>query len=643
MIVLTISQLKKSFGVEEVLTDVSFTLSEGDRLGLVGVNGSGKSTLLRIIAGQLAPDGGQVSLQKGMRLGYLEQSYVPEPGSTVYEEMDRVFAPVYAMEARMRELEQRMGEARESELQTLGNEYARLQARFEAADGYACKSRVQGVLHGLGFLGERQQQQADKLSGGELTRLHLGRLLLQQPDLLLLDEPTNHLDLDALAWLEEYLAGYGGAVIVVSHDRYFLDRVCTGMVELLAGEAEQYHGNYTRYLAQREERFLARSRVWQAQQKEIARQQAIIARFRSFNREKSIRAAESREKALDRMELVDKPTEAQQVRFSFRAYSRMGDEALRVKGLRKAFGERVLFEDVELLLKSGERAALIGPNGVGKTTLLDCLVGRQKQDSGHYLWGAGADVGYYEQKQQSLQGEETVLRAVWDQFPRLMQHEVRGALGLFLFTGDDVFKPVSALSGGERARVALTKLMLKHNNFLLLDEPTNHLDSDSREALEQALEGFDGTILAVSHDRYFINRFATRVLVLTQDGIESFDGNYDDYLREMARRKDPDAMAAAGLTRTEQQKQRRRSRQERQALQSLQQAVKTAEEQVQQAEDTLAELQRRLMDPAVYADPENAAQAARDIRQQEEKLEAAYLHWQQAEDDLREAQEEDQS
>ena len=633
MIVLTASGIRKSFGVEHVLKDVSFALSQGERLGLVGVNGSGKTTLLKIIAGILPMDGGSLALQKGMELGYLAQSYEPAPGSTVLQEMEKVFAPLYALETRMRELEQLMGEEGQ-DLERLGNEYAKVLARFEAADGYSCHSRVQGVLQGLGFTKAQQEQQAAKLSGGELTRLTLGRLLLQKPDLLLLDEPTNHLDLQALQWLEEYLNEYRGAVILVSHDRYFLDRVCTGMVELLFGVAEQYRGNYTRYMEQREERFLSRTRAWEQQQKEIARQQAIIARYRSFNREKSIRAAESREKALDRMELLDKPTEEKQAHFRFRAYGRIGDEALKIEGLTKGFGERVLFEDIHLLLHAGERAVLIGPNGVGKTTMLECLVGRQKADRGRYLWGANADMGYYEQKHQSLPQDATVLRAVWDDFPRLLQHEVRGALGLFLFSGDDVFKPVSALSGGEKARVALTRLMLRHNNFLLLDEPTNHLDSDSREALEEALLGYEGTILAVSHDRYFINRIADRILVMDQQGIRSFEGNYDDYLRQLEREQDPECYADEGRTRTEVVKERRREKQAMEEEAALRAAVQAAEEQAARAEDQLKALQDELMDPDVYSDPDRAAQAGRAIRAQEETVTAAFLRWEQAEEAL---------
>jgi ATP-binding cassette subfamily F protein 3 len=634
VIVLSVSQLRKAFGVDQVLEDVSFTLSQGERLGLVGVNGSGKSTLLRILSGELTADDGKVSIQKGMEVGYLQQSYIPDAGRTVRQEMEQVFAPLYALEQRLRTIEREMAHADEQSLIKLGEEYSKLQHRFEAADGYACRSRVQGVLHGLGFSAAQQEQQAALLSGGELTRLSLGRLLLQKPDLLLLDEPTNHLDLDALQWLEDYLYEYAGGVIVVSHDRYFLDRVCTGMVELLFGKVEQYSGNYTRYMEQRAERFLSRTRTWQQQQKEIERQQAIIARYRSFNREKSIRAAESREKALERMELVDRPMEEKQIRFQFRARSRMGDEALLLQGVGKRFGKRQLFNQVDLLLHAGDRAALIGANGIGKTTLLECLLGRQKQDAGSIRWGANADVGYYDQKLQGLHDEKTVLREVWDDFPRLLQHEVRGALGLFLFTGEDVFKPVGALSGGERARVCLTKLMLRHNNFLLMDEPTNHLDSDSREVLEDALEDFNGTILAVSHDRYFINRFANRILVLQQDGLRCYDGNYDDYLRQTEQEGTVEGDALGGRTRTEVQRERKQARLDQQHLEALQEAVRSAEENVIREEDVLQALEAQMHNPEVYAVPAAASELAQRIRRQKEVLEAAYTAWEQAENEL---------
>lgn len=634
MIVLTVTGLSKSFGTEKVLEDVNLTLAQGERMGLVGVNGSGKTTLLRILSGRLDDDEGSIALQKGMIVGYLEQRYEPAPGSTVLDEMMSVFAPLLRVEERLREIEREMALAGPEELIRLGHEYSKLQERFEREEGYAVRSRVQGVLRGLGFSGERQLQEARLLSGGELTRLSLGRLLLQKPDLLLLDEPTNHLDLEALEWLEGYLKEYAGAVLVVSHDRYFLDSVCTSMTEILFGVSEQYKGNYTRYMEQREERFLTRMRAWEQQQKEIARQQAIIARYRSFNREKSIRAAESREKALERMELVDRPVEERQIRFSFTSGARVGEEALLLDGLSKSFGERRLFQDVSALIRSGERVALIGPNGVGKSTLLEILMGHQQADSGRWRFGSNADVGYYDQKQQSLHDEKTVLREVWDDFPRLLQHEVRGALGQFLFTGEEVFKPVGALSGGEKARVALTKLMLRRKSILILDEPTNHLDSDSREALEAALEGFEGTILAVSHDRYFINRFATRVLVMTESGLESFEGNYDAYLAELARLSSGESEAEAGLTRTEIIKRRRQLREKQEQGEALRRAVSEAEEEVSREEEELKRLEAAAALPEVYANPEAARENAQAVRLVRQRLEEGYARWEHAEEAL---------
>lgn len=631
MIVLTVTNLSKSFGVEKVLEDINLSLAQGERMGLVGVNGSGKTTLLRILSGQLSADEGSVSIQRGMVTGYLQQGYEPVSGRTMLDEMMAVYAPLLRTEDRLREIEIEMASADEEGLIRLGDEYSKLHERFEREEGYAIRSRVQGVLQGLGFTKEQQTQEARLLSGGELTRLTLGRLLLQKPDLLLLDEPTNHLDLEALQWLEGYLKEYTGAVLVVSHDRYFLDSVCTGMLEILFGVSEQYKGNYTRYIEQRQERFLTRIRAYEQQQKEIERQEAIIARYRSFNREKSIRAAESREKALEKMEILDRPMEEKHVRFRLMAGLRMGDEALKLEGLSKSFGERCLFQDVETLIRSGERVALIGANGVGKTTLLEILMGHLAADSGSFRFGANADIGYYDQKQQSLHNEKNVLREVWDDFPMLQQHEVRGALGLFLFSGDDVFKPVINLSGGEKARVALTKLVLQRKNFLILDEPTNHLDSDSREALEDALEDFEGTILAVSHDRYFINRFATRVLVLTQEGLESYEGNYNAYLAELDRLSDDVLALEGGQTKTEVIKQRRRARQEQEELDALKYAVAQAEQAVIRAEEALKALEERAALPEVYATPESARENAQAIRRAEQQTEESYKAWEEAE------------
>ncbi|MDD4081437.1 MAG: ABC-F family ATP-binding cassette domain-containing protein [Eubacteriales bacterium] len=629
--ILKLEEVAKAFGADEVLSGVSFAVNSKDRLGLVGVNGSGKTTLLKIILGQLQPDEGEVITARGLSIGHLAQSYHPKPGHTVLKEVSAVYEDVFAMEARLRGLEREMaGNMEEEALNAMYKEYARLTERFEEAEGYMARSRIEGVLVGLGLGRECFEQRADTLSGGELTRLGLARLLLQKPDLLLLDEPTNHLDLEALEWLEGYLLQYPGAMIIVSHDRYFLDAVCTDMAEIHFGAAEVYPGNYSRYLVQREERMAARTKAYNLQQKEIARQRAIITRYKQFNREKSIRAAESREKALDRMALLDRPDEERAIAFRFKAARRLGEQAMTAEGLSKRFDGKTVFEDLNIELRSGDRAVLIGPNGVGKTTLLKCLLGIIAPDSGVTRFGAQADIGYYDQRQQNLNPENDILTEVWDDFPRLSQSQVRGALALFQFTGEDVFVPIRLLSGGEKARVALTKLMLRRDNFLVLDEPTNHLDATSRGVLENALETYDGTILAVSHDRFFINRLANRILYMSPDGIEYFEGNYEDYLASRAQ-VDEGQLDENQLTRTAAAKERRLARKEAAKQAELTEAVEASMDEVKQADKALRSAQEIQMDPEVYKNPDRAANQARICRDLQENVEAAYRQWERAE------------
>lgn len=635
MILLSAQNIQKSFGTNVVLKDASLVLQDGQRLGLVGVNGCGKSTLMKIIAGLEPYDGGTLTMQKGLRLGYLAQQGMVTPGKTVLEELEAVFEPVVAMEARLRQLEQDMAHTAEDpvRLRQLGNQYDQLTRQFEESNGYGWRSTVQGVLAGLGFRREQQDQLAELLSGGERTRLCLGRLLLQRPDVLLLDEPTNHLDLKSIAWLEDYLLGYKGAVLLVSHDRYFMDHVCDHMAELLLGSIESYDGNYTAYIQQRVQRFEIRMKAYEMQQKEIARQEAIIARYRSFNREKSIRAAESREKKLEKMERLEKPVEENAIRFHFDIRRRTGEDVLMAEELKKGFNGRTLFEHVKLHLRVGDRIALIGDNGVGKSTLFKCLIGEEQFDEGTVRLGTGVDIGYYDQHQAHLHESKSVLDEVWDEFPRLEQSQVRGALGLFLFTGDDVFAPIATLSGGEKGRVALTKLMLRKDNLLLLDEPTNHLDMDSREVLEAALEDYPGTILAISHDRYFINRFATRVMVLEQGGVKEYLGNYDDYFEKINRGQEPDGDLPQ-ITRTAQDKEKRRSREATQRLKALKAAVAQAEAAVAQAEQEQAELEALMAAPETYQDAAKAAELGRRYQQIQQEVARRYEAWEQAEAEL---------
>lgn len=631
MIILSAQHIAKSFGVNAVLRDVSLTVQQGDRIGLVGVNGCGKSTLMRILAGLDAQDGGEISLVRGLRVGYLAQQNMVTSGETVWNELQKVYEQVFAMEKKLRELEDEMAHAHTDaqRFAQLSADYDRLTQRFEEADGYSWKSMVSGVLNGLGFKPAQYDQCVDSLSGGEQTRLCLARLLLQKPDLLLLDEPTNHLDMETLQWLENYLAAYKGSVLVISHDRYFLDHVCTGIVEILMGSSEQYNGNYTRYIALRQERFESRMRAYEIQQKEIERQQAIIARYRMFNREKSIRAAESREKALDRMEKLEKPVDERAIRFSFEARRRTGEDVLQLTEISKSFGEKHLFHDLTLRVRAGDRVALIGPNGVGKSTLIKIIVGEEQPDTGFIRYGSNVDIGYYDQHQSTLHADKTALDEIWDRFPQMEQSNVRGALGMFLFTGDDVFKPIHTLSGGEKGRVALTALMLRKDNLLLLDEPTNHLDMDSREVLEDALTDFGGTIITVSHDRYFINRIANRIIEMQPDGVTEYIGNYDDYIE---RKNRPVAVEAeAGKTKTELEKEKRREKLSRQALRQLKIRAQEAEKAVGVKEAEIAELEAQMADPSLYSDAQKSADVQRAYQKAQQALQTLYEQWEAAE------------
>lgn len=611
------------------------TLQVGNRMGLVGVNGSGKSTLLKIISGELQPDSGSVTLMKDARVGVLTQHADIEGNLTVKEELERVFEPVRQMEARLREMECEMAEVHENEgvFRRLSDEYARLTDRFEEAGGYEWPSRIQGVLAGLGFADDKRDQIASLLSGGEKTRLCLARLLLTQPDLLMLDEPTNHLDLNSTQWLEDTLKRYRGTVIVISHDRYFMNAVCDQMAEISMHHLTQYEGNYDVFAQKRQADLERQAKEYKLQQTEIARQQAIIQRYRMYNTERSVRAAESRERRLDKLERVERPVEEKKVRFSFGARRRAGEDVLILRGMAKAFGARTLFQDFDLHLRSGDRVAIIGPNGVGKTTLLKIIVGLETPDAGKMNFGSNVDIGYYDQQQWGLSPEKDILSEIWDDFPRLEPGDVRGVLALFLFTGEEVFKKIGTLSGGEMGRVALAKLMLKRDNLLILDEPTNHLDMDSRTVLEGALQDFEGTILTVSHDRYFINKVATRVIEMTPDGAIAYLGNYDDYL-EKKRLDEERALnpLESGVTRTQLAREKRKKRLLAAGEKRLREMVLQAEQAVSDAEERLSRLEARMADPETYKDGDKAAHIAREHKALQTRIEELYEEWEELSD-----------
>ena len=629
MVLLSLSAVRKAFGTNEVIRDATLALQEGERLGLVGVNGSGKTTLLKIINGDMPSDGGEISIARDARIGFLTQHADIDGELSIMEELTRVFDPLIAMEKRLRALEAEMAEAHEDAeaFARLSNEYDKLTRRFEDAGGYEWPSRVQGVLAGLGFAKDRRDMPARLLSGGEKTRLCLARILLMQPEILMLDEPTNHLDLAAVGWLEDTLKKYPGTVIVISHDRYFLNAVCDCMAELSMGRLTRYSGNYDAFVRKRQANLERQLKEYKLQQAEIARQEAIIARYRMFNREKSIKAAESREKRLEKIVRLEKPVSEDKVRFSFEARRCTGEDVLIAKDLSKSYDGRKLFEHFSLHLRAGDRVALIGPNGVGKTTLLRIFVGEETADGGTMKFGANVDIGYYDQHQAGLHPDKDVLNELWDDFPRLDADRVRGVLALFLFTGDDVFQKIHTLSGGERGRLALAKLMLRKDNLLFMDEPTNHLDMDSREVLEHALDDFDGTLLAVSHDRYFINRVANRVIEMSAEGVSEYLGNYDDYLEKKRAALLPEEAVSDGLTQTQRDKLKRKERLARESRRQLEDRVRAAEAEIARTEAEVAHLEAEMAAPDAWQDPEAGRALTESHARAKETLDALYDEW----------------
>ena len=531
--ILSASHITKTFNGRAVLSDVSFHVEEHEKAAIVGINGAGKSTLLKIIIGELAPDEGLVTITRGKTLGYLAQHQEVSGDTTIYDTLMEVKLPILQLEQRIRDLELEMKSASGEELAQIMETYTRLNHEFELANGYAWQSEITGVLKGLGFAEEEFRKPVAELSGGQKTRVSLGKLLLTHPDIILLDEPTNHLDMHSIAWLETYLLNYSGTVIIVAHDRYFLDRIAGRVIELEGGHASTYMGNYTDYSAKKAIVRAGQIRAWLNQQAEIKHQEQVIEKLRSFNREKSIKRAESREKMLAKIQIIDKPSDIDdEMKVTFEPAITSGNDVLTVTGLGKQFDGEVLFSGISYEVKRGERVAIIGDNGTGKTTMLKIINGLLQPDEGEVRIGAKVHIGYYDQEQQNLDMDNTVFEEISDEYPEMNNTQIRSVLAAFLFTGEDVFKRIKDLSGGERGRVALAKLMLSEANFLILDEPTNHLDITSREVLENALNGYTGTVLCVSHDRYFINRTATRILDLTMGTVLNYIGNYDYYLEK---------------------------------------------------------------------------------------------------------------
>ena len=629
--ILSCQNISKTFGTDVILKNASFHIEDREKAAIVGINGAGKSTLLKIIVGDLEADSGETVLSKGKTLGYLAQHQDLESENTIYEELLTVKQDVLDLERDMHTLELRMKELSGGELENALAQYTRLSHEFEQKNGYACKSEVSGVLKGLGFEEEDFGKQVSTLSGGQKTRVSLGKLLLSRPDLILLDEPTNHLDMNSIAWLETFLLNYDGAVLVVAHDRYFLNRIATKIIEIDAGEVTVFQGNYSDYAAKKAQLREARMNAWLNQQREIKHQEEVIAKLKSFNREKSIRRAESREKMLDKMEILEKPTEVRsEMHITLEPKITSGNDVLTVEHLSKAFGPLQLFSDLNFSIKRGERVALIGNNGTGKTTILKILNGLLDADSGSFTLGARVQIGYYDQEHHVLHPEKTLFEEISDAYPDLDNTTIRSTLAAFLFTGDDVFKRIADLSGGERGRVSLAKLMLSEANFLILDEPTHHLDIVSKERLEQALNRYTGTVLYVSHDRYFINTTATRILDLTGGVLVNYIGNYDYYLEKhdiltpsssveskAAQEEEP---SAAKLDWKQQKEEQARQRKRENDL-------KKTEEEIFQLESRDEEINELMTHEDIYT---NVAECQKLHQEQEElkkRLETLYEQW----------------
>ena len=635
--ILSCQGISKSFGEKVILEDASFHIEEREKAALIGNNGAGKTTLLRIIMEEIHADAGQVVLAKDKRIGYLAQYQDVQGHLSVYEELLSTKQYIIDMEERLRATEVQMKNASGEELDRLMNSYTRLTHEFELENGYAYKSELMGVLNGLGFTEEDFTKQVATLSGGQKTRVALGKLLISKPDILLLDEPTNHLDMESIAWLETYLLNYPGAVFIVSHDRYFLDKVVTKVIEIDAGQVRMYAGNYSAYAEKKAQLRDAQYKAYLNQQREIKHQEAVIVKLKSFNREKSIKRAESREKMLNKIQRIDKPIEVQsQMRLSLEPRVVSGNDVLTVEDLAKSFPQQKLFSNISFQIKRGERVALIGNNGTGKTTMLKILNGLLDADAGSFSLGAKVQIGYYDQEHHVLHAEKTIFEEISDTYPTLTETQIRNMLAAFLFTGDDVFKVISSLSGGERGRVSLAKLMLSEANFLILDEPTNHLDIASKEILEEALNSYTGTVLYVSHDRYFINQTATRILDLTNQSVVNYIGDYDYYLEkkeELTEKYAPTAQEATEeakeetpsegkLTWQQQKEEQARKRKQENELKKVEKRIEELETRDKEIDDTLVL-------PDVCTNVGRCAELSREKDKIQAELEELYEKWEE--------------
>ena len=633
MIVLSCKGISKYYGIDSILKNVTFNVNEGEKIGLIGPNGAGKSTLFKILTNQLDYDDGELFIDKSKNLGYLSQNLSLNLENTIYNEALTVFQEIIDMEERLKKLADKMNEpydiSKEDYHNKIIRDYTTLTEVYENRGGYTYKGEISRVLKGLGFNENDFDKSISILSGGQKTRVALCKLLLRKPEVLLLDEPTNHLDLDAIEWLEGYLKEVKGTIVLISHDRFFLDAITDKTIELVDGTAYVYPGNYTSFIGLKEKNMEVMQKAYDLQQIEIKRQEEIIAKYKSFNREKSIRAAESRQKALDKIERIDAPPkESKASRIKFETKIKSGNDVLYVEDLKKSFGDKLLFESLNLDIKREEKIALIGENGRGKTTLFRIIMDQISPDTGVKVLGKNVFVGYYDQEQSNLDSNKAIIDEVWDDFPEMTTTEIRCALAAFLFTGDDVFKKISTLSGGEKCRINLLKLMLSKSNFLLLDEPTNHLDIVSREALEEAILGYDGTILLISHDRYFLNKIINKIYELNEDGIKEYLGNYSYYIEK---KKNPHRFElmeeSSGVTKTQIKLDKKKKKEAEKAEKEKLKTIKSIEEKISSLEELIEDFQGKLCLEEVYSNPEKSKEIHNSIKTAEDELENLYIKW----------------
>lgn len=629
MIVLSCSNISKSYGINPVLEDISFTIEDGDKIGLIGLNGSGKTTLFNILAKETFNDGGDIYVQKDLKIGYLKQHTDMESNLTVFDECLQVFQHLIEMEEVLRNLEEEISteslRGSSQKLDSLLNEYSILLDEFNNQNGYGYKSAIRGVLKGLGFSEEEMDKDTNILSGGQKARLSLAKLLLEKPDILLLDEPTNHLDIDAINWLENYLKEYDRAVLIISHDRYFLNNVVQKIFHLENMNIKIYNTNYSKYMEQRKKDLEILKKQYENQQREVKRQEEIIQRFSNYGGKRYIKQAQSRQKLLDKMKLIDKPLDDKKAKINFEPKVKSGRDVLRVEKLGKNFGDFRLFENIDFAVYRGERVGLIGPNGVGKTTLFKTILNELPYEEGKITIGHHVHIGYFDQEQTDLDLNNTVIDEIWDDNPKLNHYEIRSILSRFLFIGDDIFKEIRDLSGGERGRLALLKMMLSDANFLLMDEPTNHLDIDSKEVLEDALIDYEGTLFVISHDRYFLNRVTNKILELTEEGISEYLGNYDYYLEK----KNETIVEEEGefKTKTQIKLERKKEKEKQQLYRRKKKEIANLEKLIEQKEINIDKLDQLLCNPEIYDEPDKAIELSKEREELQLKLDYLYDEW----------------